>query len=212
MSFKHTLSSEGSSMKNNQIAVVLPLLLMIPGALVAQEHGGGEAAGAEAAHESSAGHEAADEHHFHRNLIAGFVGVTREEAHDGGHESALTVGLDYTRWISKSFGIGVGIERAYGDLDFTVYTIPLSYRTGAWKLFAGPGWEDADDHGSVDHGVEEPGGHGEQEDHGGTEFLVRAGLEYAFEFERYEVSPKIMVDYVDDDFAVIAGLSFGYGF
>ena len=182
-------------MKNSRITAALPLmiLLMQPGALVAQEHG------SEEAHSASGGHEAAEGHHFHRNLIAGFVGVTAEERREG----AVTLGLDYTRWISESFGIGVGIERAFGDLDFTVYTIPLSYRTGPWKFFAGPGWEDADHHESEGHG---------EEGHGGTEFLVRAGVEYAFELERFEVSPKVMLDYVDDDFVLVAGVAFGYGF
>jgi len=201
-----------------QLAAVLPLLLllMIPRALVAQERSGGETDSAQGAHGSSGEHEATDEHHFHRNVIAGFAGVTWEDS----DESAMTLGLDYTRWISECFGIGVGVERAFDDLDFTVYTIPLSYRTGPWKFFAGPGWEDPDGHesgghGEVEsgeHGEVESGGHGKEEEHSGTEFLVRAGIEYAFEVERFEISPKIMVDYVDDDYVVIAGVSFGYAF
>jgi hypothetical protein len=127
--------------------------------------------------------------HFHRNMIAGFIGITGEDR----RERALTLGLDYTRWVTGSFGIGAGIERAFGDLDFTVYIIPFSYRFGAWKLFAGPGWEDSDHH-------------------EGTEFLVRGGVEYAFEMGRYEISPKFMIDYIDDDVVLVGGVSIGFGY
>lgn len=157
------------------------LLLQSQTALSAEEHDEGE--------------------HFHRNIIAGFVGVTGEDR----RERALTLGLDYNRWVTESFGIGFGVERALGDLDFTVYTVPFSYRFGAWKLFAAPGWEDADHH--------EDSGHGEGSQHGGgNEFLMRAGVEYAFEVGRYEISPKFMIDYVDDDVVLVGGVSFGYGF
>lgn len=139
--------------------------------------------------------------HFHRNVIAGFIGVTGEDR----RERALTLGLDYNRWVTRSFGVGFGVERALGDLDFTVYTVPFSYRFGACKLFAALGWEDQDHHQSA--------GHGEgSEQHGGNEFLVRAGVEYAFELGRCEISPKFMIDYVDDDVVLVGGLSIGYGF
>lgn len=142
-----------------------------------------------------------EDEHFHRNVIAGFVGITDEDR----RERALTLGLDYNRWVTRSFGIGFGIERAFGDLDFTVYTLPFSYRFGAWKLFAAPGWEDSGHYESIDHG--------EDSMHAGsTEFLVRAGVEYAFEVGRYELSPKFMIDYIDDDFVLVGGLSIGYGF
>lgn len=127
--------------------------------------------------------------HFHRNMIAGFIGITGEDR----RERALTMGLDYTRWLTRSFGVGAGVERAFGDLDFTVYTLPFSYRSGAWKFFAGPGWEDSDHH-------------------EGTEFLVRGGVEYAFEVGRYEISPKFMIDYIDDDVVLVGGVSIGRGY
>jgi hypothetical protein len=139
--------------------------------------------------------------HFHRNVIAGFAGITGEDR----RERALTLGLDYNRWVTRAFGIGFGIERAFSDLDFTVYTVPFSYRFGPWKLFLAPGWEDSDHHESSDHG--EGSGH-----EGGGEFLMRAGVEYAFEIGRYEISPKFMVDYIDDDVVLVGGLSIGYGF
>lgn len=144
--------------------------------------------------QSSAPADNAEGERFHRNTLAGFIGVTDEER----RESALTLGLDYNRWFTRSFGIGFGIERAFGDLDFTVYTVPFSYRIGAWKLFAAPGWENAD--------------HEEHSEHGGKEFLMRAGMEYAFEIGRCEISPKFMIDYVNEDVVLIAGVSVGYGF
>jgi hypothetical protein len=150
--------------------------------------------------EESAHGEHGEGRHFHRNVIAGFAGITSEDR----REHALTLGLDYNRWVTKSFGVGFGIERALGDLDFTVYTVPVSYRFGAWKLFLAPGWEDPDHHETTDHGGVRITS--------GKEFLLRAGVEYAFDVGRYEISPKFMIDYIDDDVVLVDGLSVGYGF
>ena len=128
-------------------------------------------------------------HHAHDNLIAGFVGITGQDR----RERALTFGVDYNRWISPSIGIGIAIERALGDLDFTVVALPVSYRRGHWKFFAGPGWEYSD---YYDDNI----------------FLGRVGVEYAFEKDGYEVAPKFMLDVIDGDVVVVGGVAIGLGF
>ena len=128
-------------------------------------------------------------HHAHKNMVAGFIGITGEDR----RERALTLGVDYTRWLTPNLGVGVGAEYALGDLDFLVVAVPLSYRTGAWKFFVGPGFEDS-------------------EHHSGNEFLVRAGVEYAFQKPDYEISPKFMLDFVDGDVVVVGGVAIGLGF
>jgi hypothetical protein len=140
----------------------------------------------------------ADEHHgkgtgshgheFHKNTIAGFIGVTGEER----RERAVTLGIDYERRINELVGIGIGVERAMGDLDFTVLTVPFGFHFGHWKLMIGPGVEFA---------------HGEKEHE-----LVRAGVEYAFDMGGYELAPKFMVDFVDGEAVLIAGVGFVWGF
>jgi hypothetical protein len=141
-------------------------------------------AGAIAEESAHGGH---GEAHHHKNLVAGFIGITGEDR----RERALTLGVDYTRWLTPTMGIGVGVERAFGDLDFTVVAVPLSFRFDRWKFFAGPGTEHS---------------------HGDTEFLIRAGAEYAFEQSGYEVAPKFMLDFIDGDVVIVGGVSVGFGF
>ena len=128
------------------------------------------------------------EHEFHSNVIAAFVGVTSDDH----REKAFTLGLEYERRISSSFGVGAVVERATGDLDFWVYAVPFAFHSGPWKLYAAPGIEDSDHHGS--------------------EFLFRVGLEYAFEVGSYEVSPQVDVDFVDGEEVYVLGVTIGRGF
>lgn len=145
--------------------------------------------GAGAMAEESSHGEHGEAHHGHKNLIAGFIGITGKDRRD----RAITLGIDYTRWLTPTLGIGIGAERAFGDADFTVVTVPLSYRVDRWKFYGGPGWEHSDHH-------------------DGSEFLVRAGIEYAFEQRGYEIAPKFMLDFIDGDVVIIGGVAVGFGF
>ena len=156
--------------------VVLSLLItgiLISTSSVAQEH--------DASGEGGHGHE------YHKNLIAGFIGLTGEER----RERALTFGIDYERRITELIGVGFGLERATGELEFTVLTIPIAFHLGPWKLMVGPGVEIQD----------------LEKEHE----LIRAGIEYAFDMGGYELAPKFMVDFVDGDIVIIGGLSFAWG-
>ena len=149
--------------------------------------------------------EEGDHGHHHKNILSAFVGVTGEDR----RAEAFTIGLDYNRWVTPSFGVGAGVERAFNDPDFTVWTVPLSYRWGSWKLFAGPGWEVLEDDDNAHSPVSRSGdGSGE----GGTEFLVRVGVEYAIPVGRYEIAPKLMADFIDGDAVFVLGVGFGLGF
>lgn len=152
-------------------------LLMLPGVPVALAQEG---------HHDTQGHEG--EHSFHKNLIAGFIGITAEDR----HETALTLGLDYERRLNESFGIGLGVEHSFGDLDFTVLTVPFALHFGPTKVFVAPGLEKSDHH--------------------GDEFLARVGVEYAFEVGHAELAPKLMLDFVDGETVVVFGLGIGKGF
>ena len=132
--------------------------------------------------------EHAESHDFHRNVIAAFLGVTSKDR----REEAFTFGLEYERRFTPSFGLGVLAERATGDLDFWVYAVPFAYHTGRWKLYAAPGIEDSDHHGS--------------------EFLFRIGVEYGFEVGKFEVSPQFDIDFVDGEEVYVLGVTIGRGF
>ncbi len=138
---------------------------------------------------AESGHEAHGEmHDFHPNVIAMFVGVTSEDR----REEAFTLGLEYERRLNRSFGLGVIAERASGDLDFWVFAVPFAWHNGPWKLYAAPGIEDSDAHGS--------------------EFLFRVGVEYGFEVGGFEISPQLDVDFVDGEEALVFGVTIGKGF
>ena len=155
------------------------LLLSVSAASLAEEH-----------------HEPAGERHehgFHKNGIGGFVGFTGEDKRGGnGRERAFTLGLEYERRFSESFGILIEAERAFGDLDFTVITVPLVYHRGPWAFSAGPG-------------IEIP-------EEGDDEFVFRVAGVYAFERGGYEVAPKIGLDFVADEVVFFGGFVIAFGF
>ena len=138
-----------------------------------------------AEHESTASHES--EHEFHKNVVSFFAGA----AHSG-RDNGAALGVAYERFVSESFGIGVIVERTFGDGDFTVYAVPFGYRIDRWKFYVAPGIEDSDAHGS--------------------ESLVRLGIEYAFEAGSWEISPQVAVDFVDGNEVLVLGFVFGKGF
>ena len=136
-------------------------------------------------HEPNSDHEASQE--FHRNIVAGFVGV----AHEGRRDNGLALGISYQRLLNESFGIGVIAEHTFGDFDFWVYAVPFVYRTGRWRLYIAPGVEDDGHH---------------------TESLLRLGAEYAFEVGTLEVAPQLAMDYVGGDKVLVLGVVLGKGF
>ena len=134
------------------------------------------------------------EHEFHKNAIAGFIGFTGEDSRSGdGRERAFTLGLEYERRFSEAFGVLVAVEQVFGDLDFTVITVPLVYHRGPWEFVAGPGIE------IPDHGHED-------------EFVFRVSGIYAFKRGSYELKPGAGLDFVAGEAVFFAGFVIAYGF
>jgi len=132
-------------------------------------------------------------HGFHKNVIGGFVGITGEDNRSGGgRERALTLGLEYERRFSETFGVLVAAERAFGDLDFTVITVPLVYHKGPWAFSAGPGIEILD-----------------REE---NEFVFRVAGVYSFNRGGYELAPKVGLDFVASEVVFFAGFIIAFGF
>ena len=136
-------------------------------------------------HESAAGHEA--KHDYHRNQLSVFVGHTGETRREHGN----TLGIGYERRITKTVGVGVLLERTYGDFDFKVYALPIAYHAGLWKIFVAPGVEDGEH---------------------GSESLVRMGAEYAFEVGSWEIAPQLSIDFVGGEKLGIIGIALAKGF
>jgi hypothetical protein len=133
--------------------------------------------------------EAGEEEKEKNNSIGLFVGLTSEDRRDKG----LALGIEGTHFFTESFGIGGVIEYTFGDIETLVGVVPLVYRTGKWKFYAGPGFEDGD--ASND-----------------AEFLVRAGTEYGFEVGSFEIAPQFNVDFVDGDAVIVVGVLFARPF
>lgn len=127
-------------------------------------------------------------HAFHSNHLALFTGFSGEVR----RERSFSLGLDYERRISESFGVGALVERASGDRDFWIAAIPFSWHRRHWKFSIAPG-------------VEHEEGHG---DHG----LIRLGAGYAFDMDGIEVAPLVSVDFVNGDTVYILGVTVGKGF
>jgi hypothetical protein len=117
-------------------------------------------------------------HEFHANTLYGFIGITGEDR----RERAGTVAIEYERRFNERWGLAAGAERAFGDLDFTVFTVPLVFHHGDWGFYAGPGIEKSDHHDS--------------------EFIVGNVI----------LAPKFNIDFVDGDAVIVGGLAIGFGF
>ena len=169
------------SLRTLSRAALLLAILGSPAAGLAQEHGEAES--------SSHGHG------FHKNVFGGYIGITGEDAGRGdtGRERAITLGFEYERRFSESLGLGLAAERAYGELDFWVVTVPLVIHNGPWIWSVGPG-------------IEIPVHDGEDE------FVFRVSGGYAFKRNGYEIAPKLGVDYVADEFIGLAGVVVAFGF
>jgi len=74
------------------------------------------------------------------NRLSILVGVTSETRRDKG----LTLGLEYERRLDATLGVGLVAEHVFGDLDFSIFAVPLFFHTGRWKFLIAPGVEDSD--------------------------------------------------------------------
>ncbi|MDH3744352.1 MAG: hypothetical protein OES47_04535 [Acidobacteriota bacterium] len=169
-------------------ACALVLAASVGARAVAQEHG----------EEHSAEHE---EHEFHRHHVSVFLGVTDGEVTiDSGpgpvtvkDEQAFTVGLDYEYRLTRRWGIGALVDYAGKDFRTSVLGVPVFiHASERLKLVLAPGIE--------------------EREHEGSEFMVRAGLEYEFEVGGISVAPAVNLDFVDDEETLVYGLSVGKGF
>jgi len=128
----------------------------------------------------------AQEHHLEENEIAVFVGVALEGRDDG-----PAIGIEYERRIDESLGLGLLVERTFGDFDTWVFALPLTLHVEEWKFVLAPGIEDRN---------------------GRSENLVRIAVGYEFETSNVKMTPTFNVDFVDDETIFVLGVSFGWPF
>ena len=129
------------------------------------------------------------DHEEARNVIGPFIGITGE----GRRENGLALGIEGAHFFTENFGIAGVLEYTAGDIEALVGVVPLVFRTGPWRAYAGPGFENGD----------------AAED---NEFLVRIGAEYSIEAGDIEIGPQLNFDIVDGDVVVVIGVFFGNPF
>ena len=128
--------------------------------------------------------EAHDLEHEPHHTIGVFVGNSTEDRRDD-RRNGVTLGLEYEYRVSAQYGVGVVVERVFGDLDINVLAVPFAWHRGPWKLYGAPGIET---------------GHGENEP------LFRVGVEYGFEAGGLEISPQVDLDFVNGERVFVIGL------
>lgn len=157
-----------------------------------------------AEHEAVSGEH--EEEHF-ANEIAVFVGHTFERG-----EGGATIGLDYSRWLTRRFGVGAFVDFVLGDID------AIAAGAGVWvrplreledlTFFVGPG---------VDFLYEEEEGHGHEGEGGDkreARALVRLGVLYGMDLGRgFRLVPAFYADVIfPDKRAFVLGMNFGKEF
>jgi len=147
------------------------------------------------------------EEELERHEVGVFVGYTFERG-----EGGATVGLDYTYWLSKRFGVGPFVDLVWGDVD------AMAAGAGVWvrpfcqledlAFYVAPG---------IDLAKEEEEEEGEE---GGTkskweaEALLRLGVTYGVDLWRgFRLAPSFYADIIfPSKQAFVLGVTFGKEF
>jgi hypothetical protein len=147
-----------------------------------------------------------EEHHFD-NAVAVFVGGATHLGSEGhSNETGPAIGVEYARRVADRLKIGVLAEYAFTDVERDyIFALPLLVHIAkGFVLVAAPGVEFA----SIEEVGHEEEGSEEQE----TEFFMRFGAIYEFEFNHWAVGPQVHADLVNGHWVVVYGMGFGIGF
>lgn len=191
--------------------VAVVLLLAVPAQVVAQDHEQHEATGEK---DEAAG----EEHHFHKNHFAVFIGSTEgveqhgeeheETGHDDGHGAVssegssggkddpdFTIGFDYERRLTRLIGIGGMVDFVVeGRREFLLGPIGFLHPFGGAELFAAP----------LVERIRETGD---------WEFVFRVGVAWQFEVgEKFTVGPYAGYDISEEHEIWVLGVAIGRGF
>jgi len=151
--------------------------------------------------EGAGAHE--EEHHGYDNGVALFLGGTTHLGSEGhSSETGFAIGMEYVRRVADRVKIGLLAESASSDTQQNyIFALPLfAHLTENLALVAAPGVEFAS--------LEEESHEEENE----TEFLMRFGAIYEFEFDKWSIGPQIHADLAGGHWTLVFGVSFGIGF
>ena len=140
------------------------------------------------------------EHPHHVSALVAGTYVGEEEGDD---ESAFTLGFDYEYRLNQRLGLGVVAERAFDPIEAT--TVLAVADIHLWQglcVQVGPGVEVID--------AEAPPERPRPDDD--ELFVLRLGMLYELEFERFTFSPQLHFDKTDEAEAWVLGGAFGFAF
>jgi hypothetical protein len=129
--------------------------------------------------------EAAGPHH-----LSVILGGTRVPEHQ---ETGFTIGLDYEYRVSRTVGLGVVVEHAFGEIDATTLLgVADIHLVRGLVVQTGPGVEFVQDE---------------------SFFVYRLGLLYEFELgEGFTLSPQLHYDFSGAENGIVFGVAFGRAF
>ena len=124
-----------------------------------------------------------------------FLGVAHEESSD-----EFAAGLTYEYRISRLLGVGGFVEHAGEEEGVWTFGVPLLiHPLEGTRFLLAPGWETKE--------VESEEKETEQS------FLMRAGIAYEYEVDRWSITPELNVDFIEGGHRVLVyGVSIGCGF
>jgi len=128
-----------------------------------------------------------EEHAFHHNHVAAFLGATMHDSH-----FYPTVGADYEYFFNSKSGVVALAELVFADHLEQIGGLGLAYHPiPSLKIAALGGLEYADGH---------------------SAFLMRGNLEYGIHAGPLTISPSFSVDYVSSEILYVFGATFGMVF
>jgi hypothetical protein len=206
------------------LALLQTLLVASQGLAQETEHHEQGQEATQEAHQEESAKEAEHEEHgeseghggrgLHKNDFAIFLGATDEH----GHETELTLGLDYRRQVANRLFVGVLFDYAGGEMRNSVLAATLTwFPVGRLFVTAAPGIEFHEGRrprpGCGCDGTlksEEPGEFGFF-DEDATYFLFRLGVGWQFPIgQHYGVAPNVNVDFVNGEKVLVYGFHFTY--
>jgi hypothetical protein len=191
-------------------ATLAIFLLAIPGLAQEAEHAEDGEDPANETRQEEHGEEPGGRH-LHKNDFAIFVGATDEH----GHDTELTLGLDYRRQVANGLFVGVLFDYAGGEMRNSVLAATLTwFPVGRLFVTAAPGIEfhqgRSPNPGCGCGGTlksEEPGA----SDKDATYFLFRLGVGWQFPIgQNFGVAPNVNVDFVNNEKVLVYGFHFTY--
>lgn len=155
----------------------------------------------------SPGSHAEEEHHFHHNHVAVFLGATTPFDQDKAGKTSFTVGADYERRFTPALGVIALADFALGDLKRTALFAALfaGRPIDALRIALGPGFELVEQ-----DKISEDGSTSTKHK---AFFVIASRVNYEFHVGRVSLAPTVGLDFIGETkTSFVYGLAVGVGF